>query len=255
MIEIIHLSKRYGTLHALRDVSLQVKRGEIFGFLGPNGAGKTTTIKIMAGLLKPTAGTVRVAGHDILKEPLRAKAAVGLVPDRPFLYEKLTAMEFLKFLGEIYDMNGSSLLRRMQELLELFGLGEWKDQLIENYSHGMRQRLVMCGALLHAPKVLIVDEPMVGLDPKAARLVKRVFQEEAKTKGTSIFISTHTLEMAQEMCDRVAILNKGELIAQGTAEELATMTGQFGADLEEVFLRLTGEEGQQDLAWKDRPDQ
>lgn len=241
MIELVNLSKNYGSFQALRDVNLSVREGEIFGFLGPNGAGKTTTIKIMAGLMKPTSGKARIAGHDISREPIKAKAQIGLVPDRPFLYEKLTAVEFLRFVGTIRGMDAADLNRQMERLLNTFGLDGWADKLIENYSHGMKQRLVMCAALLHRPKVLIVDEPMVGLDPKGARLVKEIFRKEAQ-EGTSIFMSTHTLEMAQEMCHRVAILDRGKIVAQGTAEELAAMTGQFGADLEEVFLRLTAQE-------------
>jgi ABC-2 type transport system ATP-binding protein len=242
MIELVDLSKNYGAFQALKDINLRVREGEIFGFLGPNGAGKTTTIKIMAGLMKPTSGKARIAGYDICKEPTKAKAQIGLVPDRPFLYEKLTAREFLKFVGTIRGMGASDLEAQMEGLLHTFGLDSWADKLIENFSHGMKQRLVMCAALLHRPKVLIVDEPMVGLDPKGARLVKEIFRKEAQ-KGVSIFMSTHTLEVAQEMCHRVAILDRGRIVAQGTAEELAAMTGQFGADLEEVFLRLTaGEE-------------
>lgn len=242
MIRIKQLSKRYGSFQALEELSLSVEPGEIFGFLGPNGAGKTTTIKLMAGLLKPTSGTVEIAGHDILKEPQAAKAAMGLVPDRPFLYEKLTGDEFLRFLGELYGMEPIATQQRMEQLLVIFELQDWRGQLIENYSHGMKQRLVMCGALLHRPRVLVVDEPMVGLDPRGARLLKEVFRREAKEMGTSIFMSTHTLEVAEEMCDRIAILQKGRLIAQGTPEELRKTAGESGGDLEAVFLRLTGGE-------------
>ncbi len=231
----------------MENLSLTVEPGEIFGFLGPNGAGKTTTIRIMAGLLKPTSGTVQIAGHDIRTEPESAKAAMGLVPDRPFLYEKLTGEEFLLFLGGIYGLEPSVTRERMDRLLNIFELEQWRGQLIENYSHGMKQRLVMCGALLHKPKVLVVDEPMVGLDPRGARLLKEVFRREARERDTSIFMSTHTLEMAEEMCDRIGILHKGRLIAQGTPRELREMAGESGGDLEAVFLRLTGDDGLEGL--------
>lgn len=231
----------------MENLSLTVEPGEIFGFLGPNGAGKTTTIRIMAGLLKPTSGTVQIAGHDIRTEPESAKAAMGLVPDRPFLYEKLTGEEFLLFLGGIYGLEPSVTRERMDRLLNIFELEQWRGQLIENYSHGMKQRLVMCGALLHKPKVLVVDEPMVGLDPRGTRLLKEVFRREARERDTSIFMSTHTLEMAEEMCDRIGILHKGRLIAQGTPRELREMAGESGGDLEAVFLRLTGDEGLEGL--------
>jgi len=247
MIRIKNLSKRYGSFQALEDLSLSVEPGEIFGFLGPNGAGKTTTIRVMAGLLRPTSGTVEIAGHDIRTEPEAAKAAMGLVPDRPFLYEKLTGDEFLRFLGDIYGLEPASARERMEKLLEIFELEDWRGQLIENYSHGMKQRLVMCGALLHKPKVLVVDEPMVGLDPRGSRLLKEVFRREAKEMGTTIFMSTHTLEMAEEMCDRIGILQKGRLVAKGTPEELRRTAGQSGGDLEAVFLRLTGGEDLEDL--------
>lgn len=242
MIEIERLCKRYGAFTALEDLSLRIEPGEIFGFLGPNGAGKTTTIRIMAGLIRPTSGTVRIAGHDILREPRTAKAMMGLVPDRPFLYEKLTGEEFLFFLGGLYGMDKRNTRARMEELLAIFELQEWREQLIENYSHGMKQRLVMCGALLHQPRVLVVDEPMVGLDPRGGRLVKEVFQRQARSAGVSIFMSTHTLEIAEKMCDRVAILQRGRVIAQGTVQELRRLAGPSQGPLEEAFLRLTGGE-------------
>lgn len=247
MIRIKNLCKRYGSFQALEDLSLSVEPGEIFGFLGPNGAGKTTTIRIMAGLLKPTSGTVEIAGHDIRVQPQEAKAAMGLVPDRPFLYEKLSGDEFLHFLGGIYGLEPTAAKKRMEQLVSIFELEDWRDQLIENYAHGMKQRLVMCGALLHRPKVLVVDEPMVGLDPRGARLLKEVLRKEAKELGTTIFMSTHTLEMAEEMCDHIGILQRGRLIAQGTPEELRKTAGHSGGDLEAVFFRLTGGEDLENL--------
>jgi len=242
MIELIGLSKVYKGLKAVDDIQLVVREGVIFGFLGPNGAGKTTTIKMMAGVLKPTAGRIIINGRDLSKEPSEVKKCTGFIPDRPFLYEKLSGVEFLRFIGGLYSLDHSAELeRRIAELLELFDLVHWSDELIESYSHGMKQRLVMCAALLHRPKVLIVDEPMVGLDPKGARLVKDIFRDEAK-RGTTIFMSTHSLEVAQEVCQEIAIIQAGRIIASGTADELRQMAGVEG-NLEESFLKLTEGEG------------
>ena len=237
MIRIVNLTKFYGKLAAVDHISLEVAQGEIFGFLGPNGAGKTTTIKMMAGLLQPTDGSILLHGYDIQKEPLKAKSITGFIPDRPFLYEKLTAMEFMRFVAELYDMHDSS--GRINDLLDLFGLPDWKEELIENFSHGMKQRLVMASALLHNPKVLVVDEPMVGLDPRGARLVKDIFKDLA-SKGVTVFMSTHTLEIAEQMCTRVAIINLGRIIAEGSVEDLGRMARMEDSHLEPIFLRLTG---------------
>ncbi len=247
MIEIEHLSKRFGAFTALHDIHLTVHPGEILGFLGPNGAGKTTTIRIIAGLMRPTAGTVRICGYDIQRDPEKAKALLGIIPDRPFLYEKLTPMELLEFLGGLHRMEFGRLRQRAEELLSLFGLREWKGELIEQFSHGMKQRLVMSAALLHGPRALVVDEPMVGLDPRGARLVKEVFRREARQRGTSIFMSTHTLEVAEEVCDRIAIIHEGRIIAVGTPQELQWKAGEAEADLEAIFLRLTGGEDVQEI--------
>jgi ABC-2 type transport system ATP-binding protein len=237
MIRIVNLTKFYGKLAAVDHISLEVAQGEIFGFLGPNGAGKTTTIKMMAGLLQPTDGSILLHGYDIQKEPLKAKSITGFIPDRPFLYEKLTAVEFMRFVAELYDMHDSS--GRINDLLDLFGLPDWKEELIENFSHGMKQRLVMASALLHNPKVLVVDEPMVGLDPRGARLVKDIFKDLA-SKGVTVFMSTHTLEIAEQMCTRVAIINLGRIIAEGSVEDLGRMARMEDSHLEPIFLRLTG---------------
>ena len=210
MIKLINLTKNYGALKAVNNITLEVARGEVFGFLGPNGAGKTTTIKMMAGLLQPTEGSILIGGHDVQKEPLKAKFITGFIPDRPFLYEKLTAVEFMHFVAALYDMQDST--GRINELLEQFGLPDWKNELIENFSHGMKQRLVMASSLLHGPRVLVVDEPMVGLDPRGARLVKDIFKDLA-SKGVTVFMSTHTLEIVEQMCTRVAIINQGRIIA------------------------------------------
>jgi ABC-2 type transport system ATP-binding protein len=238
MIKLIHLIKVYKGLRAVDDVNLEIKRGTIFGFLGPNGARKTTTIKLMAGVLKPTEGRIIINGMDISEEPAEVKRCTGFVPDRPFLYEKLTASEFLYFIAGLYGLaDRVSFEDRMNRLLELFDLLHWKDELIESYSHGMKQRLVMCSALLHDPKVLIVDEPIVGLDPRGARLVKDIFRDRAKG-GTTIFMSTHSLEVAQEVCEEIAIIQAGKIIATGSAEELRKIAGVDG-NLESIFLKLT----------------
>jgi len=222
---------------AVNNISLSVAQGEIFGFLGPNGAGKTTTIKMMAGLLQPTAGSILINGNDIQKEPLKAKSITGFIPDRPFLYEKLTAVEFMRFVAELYGMHDFD--GRIHDLLDLFGLSEWMTELVENFSHGMKQRLVMASALLHTPKVLIVDEPMVGLDPRGARLVKDIFKDLA-SKGVAIFMSTHTLEIVEQVCTRVAIINQGRIIADGSVEDLGRMARMEESHLEPIFLKLTG---------------
>jgi len=238
MIKLINLTKQYKGLRAVDNINLEVRKGAIFGFLGPNGAGKTTTIKMMAGVLAPTAGRIIINGLDLAQAPSAVKQIVGFIPDRPFLYEKLTGLEFLHFIAALYRLDrGPSLKRRISELLELFDLSHWQEELIESYSHGMSQRLVMCAALLHEPKVLIVDEPMVGLDPKATRLVKNIFRDQARYGGT-IFMSTHSLEVAQEVCDEIAILQAGRIIAQGTSGELKCQAGVDG-NLEQIFLKLT----------------
>lgn len=238
MIELIGLTKVYKGLRAVDGVSLKIGKGAIFGFLGPNGAGKTTTIKMMAGILQPTSGEVWIDGLNLSNEPTEVKRRMGIVPDRPFLYEKLTGIEFLRFVAGLYGMNrNDSLQPRIVQMLELFDLAHWGDELIESYSHGMKQRLVMSAALLHRPNVLIVDEPMVGLDPRGARLVKDIFREEAG-KGTTVFMSTHSLEVAQELCDEIGIIQSGRLIAKGSAEDLERMANVEGS-LERVFLKLT----------------
>ncbi len=239
MIQLQELSKHYGEHVAVDRLSLEVKPGELFGFLGPNGAGKTTTIKMMAGLLRPTAGRILLAGHDLHREPEKAKAILGFIPDRPFLYEKLSASEFLRFVAGIYGMNGGNVERRLDELLELVELREFRANLIESFSHGMKQRLVMAASFLHDPKVLVVDEPMVGLDPKGARLIKDMFRERCR-KGNTIFVSTHTLEVAEAMCDRIAILSKGQLVALGSMDELQRQAKSDIPTLEPIFLKLTG---------------
>ncbi len=246
MIAIHDLVKTYGKFTAVDGVSLDVKAGEIHGFLGPNGAGKTTTLRMIAGLLKPTSGRIEVNGHDLANEPEAAKASLGFIPDRPYIYEKLTAGEFLRFHGGLFGINGNGIGPRVKEMLELFELGRWENELIESFSHGMKQRLVMSAAFLHRPQAVVVDEPMVGLDPRGARLIKDVFRKMSE-RGVGILMSTHTLEVAQEMCDRISIILKGKIIARGTVADIRAM-GDGGDDhLTSVFLKLTGGSGLQEI--------
>ncbi len=246
MIQLEGVTKRYGSFVALHPLDLHVRRGELFGFLGPNGAGKTTTIRMVTGVLRPTAGSVRVAGKDLLADPISAKRHIGYIPDRPALYEKLTGGEFLRFVAGLWGRSGAAVEKRIDELLDLFGLTDWKNALVENYSHGMRQKLLILSALVHSPDLIVVDEPMVGLDPRAARLMKdmlRAFVDE----GGTVFLSTHTLEVAETLCDRIAILNAGRIRAIGTMQELRQQAEAGTADLEEIFLRLTGTEQAREL--------
>jgi ABC-2 type transport system ATP-binding protein len=239
MIAIHDLVKQYGTFTAVDGVSLEVKPGEIHGFLGPNGAGKTTTLCMIAGLLKPTSGRILVNGYDLATRPEDAKMSLGFIPDRPFIYEKLTAGEFLKFHGGLYGLGEPGIGERVKEMLELFELGKWEDELVESFSHGMKQRLVMCAAFLHRPRAVVVDEPMVGLDPRGARLIKDVFRKMS-ARGVGILMSTHTLEVAQEMCDRISIILKGRILVCGTVSEIRALGERDDDQLTSVFLKLTG---------------
>ncbi len=238
MIRLKGLSKSFGAYAAVSDLNLEVKPGEIVGFLGPNGAGKTTTVKMMTGLLRPTAGVILINGIDIAKDPIAAKRAMGLVPDEPFVYPKLTGAEYLRLVGELYGVALSSMRRRIPEMLEMFELTPWGGELLESYSHGMRQKLVLAGALLHDPKILVLDEPLVGLDPKSARLVKDIFIHLAQ-RGTAIFMCTHVLEIAEKLCHRIGVMSCGKMIACGTLDELRAQSKQEGRDLESVFMNLT----------------
>jgi ABC-2 type transport system ATP-binding protein len=245
LIELTRLNKHYGENKAVNNVDLQVFGGEVFGFLGPNGAGKTTTIKMIVGLLQPTSGTVSVAGFDVGTDPLQAKAQSGYVPDTPNLYPKLSGRELMRFVGELYNIKQDQISRRIEELFRLFDLDHAADDTIDSYSHGMQQKTALACALVHDPKVLVLDEPTVGLDPKSARLIKDILQQMAD-RGAAIFLSTHILEIAERMCDRIGIINKGELIAVGTMEELRNLSQDSGQDLpggaslEDIFLNLTG---------------
>lgn len=247
MIAVQHLVKEYGQFRAVDDLSFEVTPGEIHGFLGPNGAGKTTTMRMIAGLLKPSSGRILVNGHDLETEPELAKTALGFIPDRPYIYDKLTAGEFLTFHAGLFGMHGDAVPARVHEMLDLFELRRWEHELIESFSHGMKQRLVMCAAFLHRPRAVAVDEPMVGLDPRGARLIKDVFRRMSE-RGVAILMSTHTLEVAQEMCHRISIIQKGRIIAQGTVDEVRQVAGSTTDEhLTSVFLRLTGGSGLQEI--------
>jgi ABC-2 type transport system ATP-binding protein len=241
MILIHNLTKRFGNTVAVNNLNLLVKPGEIFGFIGPNGAGKTTTIRIIGGILSPTEGDVTVAGISMADDPVRAKKEIGFIPDRPYLYEKLTGMEFMRFSAALYGVDEACLLPKAKGLLEQFSLWDWSSELIEAYSHGMKQRLIIAAALLHDPRVLIVDEPMVGLDPAGIKLVKTILRSLAD-QGTTVFMSTHTLSIAEDICDRIGIIHRGNLIAMGNTGELRQSAKAGEADLEEVFLILTRED-------------
>lgn len=246
VIAVQDLVKQYGKFTAVDHVDIEVKPGEIHGFLGPNGAGKTTTLRMIAGLLKPTSGRIIVNGHDLATEPEAAKASLGFIPDRPYIYEKLTAGEFLRFHGGLYGLDGDGIMPRVHEMLDLFELRRWEHELVESFSHGMKQRLVMSAAFLHRPRAVAVDEPMVGLDPRGARLIKDVFRRMS-AHGVAILMSTHTLEVAQEMCHRLSIINKGRIIARGTVDDVRAMSGGEDDHLTSVFLRLTGGSGLQEI--------
>ncbi|MGA7614660.1 MAG: ABC transporter ATP-binding protein [Thermoanaerobaculia bacterium] len=238
MIELQSLTKRYGNFTAVDSISLEAARGEVFGFLGPNGAGKTTTIRILAGLSLPTAGVALVGGIDVVSEPEKAKAITGFVPDRPFLYEKLTGWELLRFVADLYSAEWNAAQARASRLLDYLDLTEWAPARIENYSHGMKQKLVLTAALVHDPSVVIIDEPMVGLDTFAQNQVKKLLRTLA-SEGRTIFLTTHTLSVAEAVCDRLAIIHRGRIVATGSPGELKTKAGRPGSPLEDVFLQIT----------------
>ena len=237
MIELDNLTKKFGDLVAVDHLNLEIARGELFAFIGPNGAGKTTTIKMIVGLLRPTEGRALVCGHDVHEDHIAAKSFLSYIPDQPYLYDKLTGREFLRFVGRMYDVPPEKIKREISRLSEVFDLAALLDELGETYSHGMKQRVVVSAALLHDPQVLVVDEPMVGLDPKAASILKRILRELAAA-GTTVFMSTHTLAVAEELADRVGIINEGRIIALGSLGEIRRLAKTDGR-LEEAFFSLT----------------
>ncbi len=246
MLELDKVTKRYGSFTAVDQIDLSVSRGKIFGFLGPNGAGKTTTIRMVSGVLLPTSGRILIGGIDPAINPEEAKSQIGYIPDRPYLYEKLSGREFLRFVAGLWGREGKETEERAERLLELFSLSEWRDELIESYSHGMRQKLLIGSALIHQPELIVVDEPMVGLDPKSARILKDLLRTYADNGGT-VFLSSHTLEVVEVLCDVLAIIHEGKIIAGGTMEELRGQAQAGEAHLEEIFLKVTGGEEVADI--------
>jgi ABC-2 type transport system ATP-binding protein len=238
MIEMKNLTKDFGAVHAVRDLSLDIPTGELFCFLGPNGAGKTTTIKMLVGLLRPTSGSIRIAGIDVRQDPVAAKRLIGYIPDMPFLYEQLTAEEFFRFAGDLYNVPKAEVDKRLVSSFTQFALMEHRNVLVKDYSHGMRQRLIYCATFLHDPTVVFIDEPLMGLDPYTIRLIKTMLVAKARA-GATIFLTTHILALAQDIADRIGIILDGRLVALGTLRQLAQQSGITGS-LEDVFLSLTG---------------
>jgi ABC-2 type transport system ATP-binding protein len=239
ILAIEHITKKFGDFKAVDDISITVNRGEIFGFIGPNGAGKTTTIKMIAGLLKPDAGQITINKRNLAEEPGICKQDTGYIPDRPYLFEKLTGYEFLQFIASLYNLDPEIFSKNTAHYLKLFDLLDWQHHLIESYSHGMRQKLIISSVFMLDPPLIVVDEPMVGLDPKSARIVKELFKNHA-ARGASIFLSTHSLEIAQELCDRIGIILNGSLRAIGNLDDLQLEAKTEHTDLEDIFLELTG---------------
>jgi len=237
MIELDHVCKNFGTLEAVKDLSLTVPRGELFCFLGPNGAGKTTTIKMMCGLLRPSSGRILLGGADVQTNPVEARRMVGYIPDFPFLYDRLTATEFFEFTGDLHGVPRKAVREEMEQAFERFGLQEYRSALIKDLSHGLRQRLIYAVTLLHKPGILFVDEPFVGLDPFSIRLIKDLLKAKAR-EGMTVFLTTHILALIEDMADRIGILVNGKLVAVGTLPELVAQSAAKEGDLEDVFFRL-----------------
>lgn len=239
ILHVTNLTKRFSEHVAVDNISLTLDSGEIYGFLGPNGAGKTTTIKMMAGLLKPDNGSIIINGNNLYTNPAACKKDTGYIPDRPWLFEKLTGFEFLQFIASLYELDPDNFEKYAKYYLKLFDLYDWQDHLVESYSHGMRQKLIMASVFMQDQPLMIIDEPMVGLDPKSARMVKELFKQHAEN-GTTIFLSTHSLEIAEELCHRVGIITEGRILTSGTIESLRSEAGRKDSDLEDIFLELTG---------------
>jgi len=238
MIRLESVTKQYGEVTAVSNLSLHIEKGELFGFIGPNGAGKTTTIKLIVGLLRPTSGSISVDGTDVQEAPEKAKSKIGYIPDSPYIYQSLTGREFLRFIGDLYGMKDSEIESKTGELFEFMEIGEWADSRAEEYSHGMRQKIVICSALMHDPAVILVDEPMVGLDPKSARKVKETFEVRVQN-GTAIFVSTHSLPIAEEICTRVGLIDKGRLVATGTMDDFRKASKRGAKSLEDIYMEIT----------------
>lgn len=238
MIELRNVTKKFGSFTAVDNLSLNIPRGEFFGFLGPNGAGKTTTIKMMAGLFTPTKGEILIDGYNTVTEPLEAKNALGYIPDQPFLYDKLTGREFLFFVGGLFSMEKKKVASKVEMLIEHFEIGDWVDKRTEDYSQGMRQRITIAAGMIHDPKVIVVDEPMVGLDPRSAKIVKESLKEKSR-EGVTVFMSTHSLQVAEELCDRIGIVKNGAMVFVDTQERLQEYKKQYDGKFESVFLELT----------------
>jgi ABC-2 type transport system ATP-binding protein len=247
MITLRNVTKSYGRFVAVNDLSLEIPPGGIFAFLGVNGAGKTTTIRMMTGILRPTSGEIVIGGHNMDRDPVAAKSIIGYIPDRPHLYPKLTGREFLYFICDIYRVPTTRANKRIDEVLEEYSLTAWEDELIESYSHGMKQRLATCAALVHDPRVLIVDEPMVGLDPHGARNLKEALKRYAKS-GITVFLSTHSLHVAEELADHLAIIHRGSLLTTGTLDDIRALTGKHDEGLEPMFIELTSAASAEPLA-------
>ena len=238
MIQLQNVTKKFGDFTAVDKLTLTVPKGEFFGFLGPNGAGKTTTIKMIVGLFAPTSGSILVNDYDIIKQPMEAKQSIAYVPDIPFLYEKLTGREFLYFIGGLFKISKSTLHNRIAELIDHFEIGSWVDKRTEDYSQGMKQRITIAAALLHHPKAIIIDEPMIGLDPRSAKIVRDTLHMQSQS-GVSILMSTHSLPVAEELCDRIGIINNGKLVFCDTREQLQLDKARYEGKFESVFLEVT----------------
>ena len=248
MIDVCNLTKSYGRIKAVKGISFKAYDGQVLTFLGPNGAGKSTTIKAITGLIRPSSGKISLAGFDVIRQSVAAKARLGYVPDRPYLYQKLTGRELLRFLGSLRKIEDCET--KAQSWLEFFGLQDFANELIETYSHGMRQKLTFITALLHDPQILVIDEPMVGLDPRAAKQVRKLMRDYA-LKGNTVLLTTHSMEVAEAVSDRVLLINKGQIAAEGTLTELQEQVGNNRADLEDIFLKITEEDkiqNEQELA-------
>ncbi|CUS77334.1 ABC transporter ATP-binding protein [Candidatus Kryptobacter tengchongensis] len=237
MIKLENLTKKFGDFVAVDNLSLEVKPGEFFGFLGPNGAGKTTTIKMIAGLIQPTSGKIFICGIDALKEPEKAKSYLSYIPDQPYMYDKLTGREFLYFVGGLFKMEKEKIKEKIDLLVEHFEIGKWIDKKVEEYSQGMKQRVIIASALLHEPKVIVIDEPMIGLDPRSAKIVKDTLKQKSK-EGTTIFMSTHSLEVAEELCDTIGIIKDGKLIAKLEAKDIEEFKRSHDGKFESMFIEL-----------------